>query len=443
MSELQNKQNHEENPKKDAPKRKASRKPSMGASKETSSSKKTDVIVKEVEKTVVRDRGGTMIALTKALVYIAFVVITGAVLAYFGIRIANDVFAFVKDEAEATIEITEDMSLAELADTLYRNDIIEYPSVFKLYFKSSDSIRFEPGEYTLSASMNYSQIMATVKKSAAKRETVDIRIIEGMTVDDIIDLFVSKGVGKRERFVEVINTHPFDYRFVTALDETELDEQRIYRLEGYLFPDTYQFYTSYYSYTLDETTGENIATDITEIAVIDKLLSNFNAKFVEEDYKACEELGITVDEAITLASMIEKEAYFAEDFYKVSAVFHNRNKSSSFVNFGSDATLYYYFPDKEGELTREELEADTHYNTHKYPGFPPSAICNPGFEAITAALYPDEMKGYYYFVSDNQGNMYYAKSASGHAENIAKVEIANQTGERPDIPSTDGTTEGE
>ena len=444
MSDLQNKTENKKSS--ESVRRKPARTPSM-APKPTAhkaDEKKAAVKcenVKEVEKVVVRDRGGVMIGLTKALIYIAFVVITGAVIAYFGIHFANDIFAFVKDDVEVTIEVTEDMSLTEIADTLYRNDIIEYPSLFKLYFKSkSDTLELEPGEYTISASMNYSQIMAIIKKSAGKRQTVDIRITEGMTVDDIIDQFVEKGIGKRERFVEVINTHPFDYPFVTLLDETELDEQRVYRLEGYLFPDTYQFYTSYYSYALDEASGENIATDITEIAVIDKLLSNFNAKFVEEDYKACEELGLTVDEVITLASMIEKEGYYADDFYKISAVFHNRHKSSAFVNFGSDATLYYYFSDKTDELTREELETDTHYNTHIYSGFP------PGFEAIMAALYPDDsMKGYYYFVSDKQGNMYYAKSAAGHRENAEKVDKINQGLAVPDIDggATDNEIESE
>ncbi len=440
MSDLQ--KNPDNKKSADSTRKKAMRTPNMRKTTPVDQANDTQTTgappkIKEVEKVVVRDRGGIMISLTKAILYIAFVVITGAVIAYFGIHFANDIFAFVKDDVEATIEITEDMTLTEIADTLYRNDIIEYPSLFKLYFKSkSDTLELEPGEYTISATMNYSQIMAIIKKTAGKRQTIDIRITEGMTVDDIINQFVEKGIGKRERFVEVINTHPFDYPFVTLLDETELDEQRLYRLEGYLFPDTYQFYTSYYSYTLDESTGENVATDITEIAVIDKLLANFNAKFVEEDYKACEELGLTVDQVITLASMIEKEAYYADDFYKVSAVFHNRHKSSSFVNFGSDATLYYYFPDKTDELTREELETDTHYNTHIYGGFPPSAICNPGFEAIMAALYPDDsMKGYYYFVSDKQGNMYYAKSATAHRENAEKVDKINQGIAVPDINS--------
>ncbi|HAZ20090.1 MAG TPA: endolytic transglycosylase MltG, partial [Clostridiales bacterium] len=342
--------------------------------------------VEEVEKIVIRDRGGALIGIVKALIYIAFVIFSGAIIAVFGIRIANDVFAFVKDDVEVTIEITEDMSLNEVTDLLYRNKIINYPSVFKFYFKSknaSNIIEFEPGAYTLSATMNYSQIISTIKKSFSKRTIVDIRITEGMTVDDIINQFVQKGIGKRENYVDVINTYPFKYKFVEMLEEMEFDEERVYRLEGYLFPDTYQFYTVYYSSETDEETGEVTMTDITEIVVIDKLLSTFDSKFMEEDYIRCKELDLTVDKIITLASIIEKEAYYTEDFYRVSAVFHNRLKSPSFKTFGSDATLYYFFPNKTTELTREELQTDTKYNTHIYAGFPPSAICNPGFEAIT------------------------------------------------------------
>ena len=213
---------------------------------------------------------------------------------------------------------------------------------------------------------------------------------------------MSNGIGTKEKFVEVINNYDFDYPF---LDDLVTSSDRIYRLEGYLFPDTYEFYT-----------------DSSEEAAIAKLLDNFNRKFIDEYYDRCEELGITVDEAITLASMIEKEAKYADEMGDVSSVFHNRlDNSSTYPYLESDATIMYAIAHDTGSrldnMTGDDLEYETAYNTYTHKGLPPGPIANPGLNSIKYALYPNETN-YYYFVSDSSGRMLFATTYEEHLANI-------------------------
>ena len=148
------------------------------------------------------------------------------------------------------------------------------------------------------------------------------------------------------------------------------------------------------------------------------MLENFDRHFDEKCRRACEKSGMTLDQTVTLASMIIKEARFISDYPKVSSVFHNRLNSKSFKGrLQSDATLTYALgrPMEGGD--KEHLSA---YNTYKYTGFPPSAICSPDINAISYALCPDKTP-YYYFVSDKKGEMLYATTYEAHRKNLAFV----------------------
>ncbi|MDD4125912.1 MAG: endolytic transglycosylase MltG, partial [Eubacteriales bacterium] len=201
-------------------------------------------------------------------------------------------------------------------------------------------------------------------------------------------------------------------------EETGYPETRKYRLEGYLYPDTYYFYK-----------------DSKEYLVINKLLNNFYSRvwiYYESTFKAdIEAIGMTFDEIVTLAAMIQGEAKLYIDFECISYVFHNRLKSSDpqFKWLQSDATVQYFLPEHVEELTQAQLDTDNPYNTYVYEGLPPGAICNPGFDAISAAIYPDapidgEGKpiNAYFFVSNKAGKTYYAITLTGH--NANKVQVA-------------------
>lgn len=360
-----------------------------------------------------KDHGGVIISLTKALIYIAFVLVVSGFLAVFGIRVVNDVFAFVKDDVTVEVTVGEGATLEDVSELLYSEGLIENADWFRIYtnFKYRDrDIEIVPGTYTLNSTMNYNTLIASLMPRGG-REIVSILIPEGYTVDQIIDLLVEKGIGTREGYVDAIQNYDYNYEFLDVLDSIEKKDGRKYRLEGYLFPAKYDVYK-----------------DSGEIAVIDKMLSAFQDNFGSVYNDRLTELGMNMDEIITLASIIQREAHYSSDMYYISGVFHNRlNNAANYPFLGSDATVQYALPEHKEELTAEDLEVDSPYNTHKYKGLTPGAICNPGMDAITAALYPEdkllESRGVksYYFVAGVDGYSIFGANEAEHLNNIAKV----------------------
>ena len=263
--------------------------------------------------------------------------------------------------------------------------------------------------------------LTVVKRSL---EEVSVTIPEGYTVDQIIDLFTSMGIGTREKFVEAINEYPYQHEFIKELEKLGYSKDRKYRLEGYLYPDTYYFYK-----------------DSAEYLIINKLLNNFYNKFwiyYESTFKEdIEKAGLTFDDIVTLGSMIQSEAKLEIDFEYISYVFRNRlSHPKSFPRLESDATIQYILlsrgEPRAEDLTAEQLAIDDPYNTRIYEGLPPGAICNPGFDALSAAIYPDmpldaESNGVdaYFFVSNKAGKTYYAQTLSEHNENVKQVKKDN------------------
>ena len=357
--------------------------------------------------------GNAVMSLIKAILYIVVVVAVSGLLSYYIIVFVNDMYAFVKSDEEVEVSIPEYATVEEIADILSDAGVVKYPDLLVLYAKLKKidkTYEFVEGEYTVNGMMNYDELFYAFVPHKSY-EVVRITIPEGYTVDEIIKLFTDNGIGKRSKFIDVINNYDFDFDFVRSLDEADLTG-RTYRLEGYLYPDTYEFYKS-----------------SSEVTVIYKLLSRFNVIYSSDFYAKAEELGYTVDQIMTLASMIEKEARYSADYELVSSVFHNRLNSDNFPKLESDATIMYAIQVRDGErkssLTGEDLSYDTPYNSYMYEGLPPGPIANPGYEAITCALWPASSK-YYYFVSDNYGNTYFSRTNAEHEAAKAKVAKINE-----------------
>lgn len=347
--------------------------------------------------------------------YIACVVLVSVLLANFIINVGNDIFAFNKngkgtliEEENVTVFIPEDADTAEIAKILHEAGVIKYPTIFKMYASFRISKRayltgdYLSGNQTVNLMMNYDTLInALADYPRSSSGTVRITIPEGLTVKEILEIFEKNGVGKAKDYLEALQNFEYDYEFAKLLTKDALSEHRFntdtsYRLEGYLFPDTYDFYLN-----------EN------PVSAINKLLVNFNKKFESDFYERCKELNMTVDEVITLASLIEKEGNNPSDYYYISSVFHNRLKNSaSFPFLNSDATLQYALEKRVGAY-----EVDTSYehpyNTYINKGLPPGPICNPGIEAIYAALYP-EKTGYYYFYTKKNGTTVYSTTYEQH-----------------------------
>lgn len=342
----------------------------------------------------------------KAIIYIVFILVISLIASINIINIANDVFAFVKSNMTMDISVSEYDDTESIADRLYDYGVIKYPEIFKIYAKlRSYSDKYISGTYTISPSMNYDQLIFEFKGINVVREEISLTIREGWTVNEIINMFVSKGIGKREKFIDVIQNGDFDhYWFVKEL--VDLPASRPYRLEGYLFPDTYYFFT-----------------DSSEKDVIEKMLANFDEKFPEEYRRRAEELGYTTDQIITLASMIQAESRNINEYGKIASVFYNRLKypgagTQGYLN--CDAAIQYALPERETDDSKIDTSIDSLYNTYKYKGLPPGPIGNPSLNAISFALEPDETN-LFYFVSYSGGDTLFAESLEEHNKNIAIV----------------------
>lgn len=361
--------------------------------------------------------------LGKGLIYLVFVIAASIIIAYYGITISNDVFAFVKDANEVKIVVDKDDSARDIAKKLKKEGVIKYPSVFTLYnsFKNRNATspqEFVADTYTFVSDLNYDELIAKFEKSAPVRGVVDITFPEGLSADEMIDIFLENGIGTREGFVEAIKSsliYDMQYPFLLSLQEKEregFDNGRKYALEGYLYPDTYQFYT-----------------DTSEIDAISKLLRTFNVRFEKEYYVRCEELDLTVDEIVNIASIVQKETKYSSEYPIVSSLYHNRlNNPASFPRLQCDSTYLYAFPERREGLTLDEMkESDSPYSTYSQDGLPPSAICSPSLDAIIAALYPNAESSsgikqtYYYMYARPNGYHYFAKTDAEHQANIQKA----------------------
>ena len=358
----------------------------------------------------------TVSAVIKAIVYIIAIITVSVALAVFAISCANDVFAFVKEEKTVEVVIPDYVTSDELADILGEAGAINYPWLFRLYCNLKDvdtspAYKFQSGSYTISTAMNYDTLMLSFVETLTLT-TVRITFPEGATVDEMIALFEANGCSDREEFLECMKTYDFgaEYDFLRDIDMTD----RYYLLEGYLYPDTYDFYTGrkpeYY---------------------LCRLLDQFAKVFRQSKFfEAAEETGYTIDQLLTIASIIEKEAYHQNDFDVVSSVIHNRLLDpDTFPKLECDSTIVYALSCEAGkrvtDITLDDLDMDNPYNSYKEEGLPPGPICNPSYNSIACAFDPaDTEEKYDYFVSDKYGVMYYATTLKDHNANIDAIKKA-------------------
>lgn len=305
------------------------------------------------------------------------------------------------------VEIKSGSSLSSISTLLYDEGIIRNKFAFQLYADLNDlGGSLKAGQYDLSPGMTMEQIADVLKEGNPPRSVMKIMFLEGFTVEDMAEKLFKEGLfdeDERKEFLDLCKDADafIEYDFIAALKGTENLSSRKYMLEGYLAPDTYQFYE-----------------DATPEDVIKKLLDQFNKVFKYEYKQRAEELGMTIDQVLTLASMIEWEATEV-DFKKVSAVFHNRIQED--MEFGSCASMRYVTGIKKMTYTAEELAIDSPYNTYMYKGLPLGSINNPGANAIDAALYPEEDFDYLYFMNKDKtsSELVYAKTLDEHKDNEA------------------------
>lgn len=319
----------------------------------------------------------------------------------------------VNNSETKEIVVKRGMSLSDISDMLYEQNIIRNKSVFKYYVDFSDmSAELQAGTYRLSQDMTMEDIINVMKKGDGSLDEVKVMLAEGLTAEDMEAALVKKkAMEKNSDYLEICKTGGDfkSYYFVKEVLENieETGDKRKYVLEGYLFPDTYRVYAN--------STGEE---------VLKKQLSQFNTIFSADYLARADELGMSVDEVVTLASLIEREGK-TQDFKKISAVFHNRLKEN--MRLESCATLQYITGIKKYVFSEKERNIDSPYNTYRNKGLPAGPISNPGKKAIDAALYPDEefmKEGYLFFclAEPDSGELLFAKTLKEHQKNVDKYQ---------------------
>ena len=302
--------------------------------------------------------------------------------------------SFGGDTREVTI--TAGSGTKEIAATLQKNGIIKKPLWFRVFSKlGGHDGAYQQGTYVLQENAGYNELYKTLKH-APERESVKITIPEGFELRQIADRLEEAGLIDRKRFYDAVENGNFAYDFVKKIPKREN------RLEGYLFPDTYMFQP-----------GES------EESIINKMLSRFNEVYTDAYRSRARELGMTDDQVITLATVIEREAMGDADRRLVASVFHNRLKSKSYPYLQSCATVQYILKERKTVLSVKDTQIDSPYNTYKYPGLPIGPIASPGKEAIEAALYP-EQTDYLFFVLDSKGVHRFARTFEEHQANMRK-----------------------
>lgn len=336
----------------------------------------------------------------KKLKYFALTVAVALSLTAIISFLVNDAFALTADGREVEVKIEKGSSEKEIADVLKDSGLIKSKTWFRLYTKlRGRTLTNTESSYVIPAGSGFDGIYHILKNGSPDSH-VQLRVVipEGTNIDGIMETVCEKyGICTKDEFIDEIENGDFSkYSFVSAIKSG--DNGAKYRLEGYLYPDTYCFFS-----------------DSSAHEIIDKMLSNFNRKFDKKYLAACEKQGMTVHEAVTLASVIIREGKHVSDYGRISSVFHNRMNSTAFGGrLQSDATLVYVLG---REMTPEDKELDCPYNTYKYGGLPPSPICCPDLNAISYAIYPDST-GYYYFVTKKDGKALFARDYYTHQQNI-------------------------
>ena len=311
------------------------------------------------------------------VIYFALVAAAAIILAKFVWLCADDVLALTKGDSQATVSISEGDNLNKITEKLHNAGLVNYPWLFKIYGKYSHADqKVIPGVYELNTQYDYHALVNGMSGSY-NRITTTVTVVEGRTCAEIFAQMEEEGVCKAEDLARTAAEYHFDYEF---LEDLEYGSEN--RLEGFLFPDTYEFYLS----------------DNPEV-VLDKMLSNFDERIDENLESKINSSGYSIREILCIASMLQEEAAVAEEMPIMSSLLYNRLDSENLRILQMDSTVFY-----AADLEQREFDTnlDNPYNTYVYPGLPPGPIDNPGMDAIEAALSPDDTD-YYYFATGKDG----------------------------------------
>ena len=361
------------------------------------------------------------------LLWVVVVIASSVILAGVGWMLANDLCAFTGADQDVEVVVpaewfmtttvtdedgnTEEVSLCDIgqvADALQDAGLIQYKWLFRLFAWVYDADeKIDQGAYVLNTNMDYMALVRGMRSTGSSAVTVEVSIPEGYNTQQIFQLLSENGVAPVEELEEAAANYEFvDYAF---LDSDLLGDVR--RVEGYLYPDTYQFYV-----------GRSA------VAALDSMLSNFNSRVYSNGeltplFEEAAARGYDFSDIITIASLIEEETD-GTDRDKIASVIYNRLERPGETGglLQIDAALVYA---AGRAITQEDYTTlDSPYNLYQHTGLPPTAISNPGMSSITAALQPAETD-YYYYVLGADGKHVFSETLSEHQQNVAAASAAS------------------
>lgn len=348
--------------------------------------------------------------------YLFFIIVicVSVVVSIYAIFCMNDIFAITKTKSNVTVSYSQKIEDADEAiDILSDKGLIKCKNFCKFFVKLRDSLikskplggPYEAGVYYLNGKMGLEGMLVTLKGNTSSSETVTLTFPEGYTVPEIVNKLSENDVCDKTALLSVIQSTEFTYSLVTNL---KASDSVPYRLEGFMFPDTYEFF-------INESASSTVR----------KFLENGDAKFTEKYKQRAEKMGYSIYQIMTVASIIQKEAANDDQMKTIAGILYNRlDDTVNFPTLGCQSTSDYITNKVAPNLSSTSSHTSeyymTYYNTNlssTVVGLPAGPICNPGITAIRAALYPKETSAKFFF-HDTKGNMYTAKTYSEFKQKV-------------------------
>ena len=343
-------------------------------------------------------------------VWLAIILVTGMTLGRMLWVCAADVLAFGREDKMVTITIYESDTMEDITQKLHKGGLIRYPGLFNLYASLAvDEGEIKPGIWDLNTMYDYHALVNMMSPSSSRTVVENVLIPEGYSCRQIFQLLEENRVCTAKDLAEYAASGELkDYWFLEAVERGGE-----YCLEGFLFPDTYDFYKN--SSPRD---------------VLEKMLDNFEYRFTEEMRAQIETLNANVTggtfdvhDVVIVASLIEKETASNEESPKIASVIYNRlfNWGGTPAYLNIDASIVYAL-DGKTDLTAEDLKVDSPYNTYTHTGLTPGAIANPGLASLKAALNPEATDYYFYVLNPAEGKHKFSTTLDEHNAFIASLE---------------------
>lgn len=348
-------------------------------------------------------------------VFFIVVIVVSMIVSVYAIFCMNDILAITKTKSNVTVSFTQEIKdSSDAVDMLADKGLIKCKNFCKFFVKFRDKVitssrlggPYAAGVYYLNGKMGLEGMLVTLQGDTTAKETISLTFPEGYTVPEIVEKLSENDVCDKSALLSVIQSTEFTYSLVSNL---KASDSVPYRLEGFMFPDTYEFYV-----------GESAAS------TVKKFLENGDKKYKQKYRKRAKELGYTDYEVFTIASIIQKEAANNDQMKDISAVIHNRLKDTvNYPSLGCQSTSDYITNKVSPALSSTSSHTADYYmayyntnTTSTVVGLPAGPICNPGMAAIKAALYPSDSSAKFFF-HDTDGNLYTAKTYSEFKSKVA------------------------